>query len=265
MSAGKDGVLWLWSLSDIGIPASDGADDTKKPIEGTCYIRDEHNQIVGNQDYVQVIGKHRPKKEIKFAVWLGFSKNEPGSNVVGRSGTIVTTQEKSMYWWQFSHAGTRNFDGGRLLKEHAFDSEITCCERYALDQAYSEESDIGGGMQVLGVAAGKKAVFFGGQDSSLVLKEFNLDWRVSSVAVDIKNRKVLLGQADSTWAVLLDWDTGVEEQTIKSHHGPIHSMAYSPDNKVFATGSEDGTVRLWKNCEGDYGLWVASKSAAEAN
>ena len=124
------------------------------------------------------------------------------------------------------------------------------------DLDYTEPAtDIGGGLQVLGVAAGKKATFWGGANCTNLLREFNMEWPISSVAIDVKNRKVLMGQAESTWAVMVDWETGTEEQVFKSHHGPIHSVSFSPDNKIFVTGSEDGTVRLWKNCDGDYGLW----------
>jgi serine-threonine kinase receptor-associated protein len=43
--------------------------------------------------------------------------------------------------------------------------------------------------------------------------------------------------------------------TLKGHHGPIWTTSFSPDGNIFATGSEDGTIKLWKACSSQYGLW----------
>jgi len=63
------------------------------------------------------------------------------------------------------------------------------------------------------------------------------------------------------WCHLLDSATGEELEACRGHHGPIHALRFAPGGATYASGSEDGTIRLWSTD------WVdrhAEEAAAEA-
>ncbi|KZF23068.1 WD repeat protein [Xylona heveae TC161] len=108
---------------------------------------------------------------------------------------------------------------------------------------------------VLSVAAGKTVYFFDGADPGRLIKSVKLPYEVVSVALHGEQRKFVTGGSGDTWVRAYDFDDEKELDIYKGHHGPIWSVAFSPDGKLCATGSEDGTIKLWKFTNTSYGLW----------
>ncbi|KAI1194626.1 WD40-repeat-containing domain protein [Nemania serpens] len=182
------------------------------------------------------IGQNVHTASIKFIVWT----RDPN--------ILITASENTLRWFDLR---TR-----KVVKQEVLDGEIGSCELCGLAPELMSRGDLGDGLPLLAVAAGKCVYFWGGMDSTKELKRFKLDYQVASVAVDPKGRKIVVGEdKPATWARVYRWDDDVEIDVHKGHHGPVWSVAFSPDGNLYATGSEDGTIKMWKNCEGFYGLW----------
>jgi len=50
---------------------------------------------------------------------------------------------------------------------------------------------------------------------------------------------------DHRWVRLFSYDTGEELDCNKGHHGPVHAVRFAPTYEMYASGSEDGTIRVW--------------------
>ena len=181
------------------------------------------------------IGKGVHTSSIKFICWT----RDPN--------IIVTASDKSIRWLDLPSRA--------CIKHEMLDREIKSCEVVSVAPECASPTDIGGGKPVLAVSAGKTVYFWGGDQAMDEMKRIVLPYSIASVGLDVKGRKLVVGEEPGTWAKVIRYDDEVELDTHKGHHGPIWSIAFSPDGKLYATASEDGTIKMWKNCEGDYGLW----------
>lgn len=101
---------------------------------------------------------------------------------------------------------------------------------------------------VLTVAAGNKVYFYDvGRDFALISAfEVPISFQEEGGAsLHPKDEKFIAGGSD-TWVRVFDYKTGEMLETHKGHHGPVRCLRYSPSGESFATGSEDGTIRIWQ-------------------
>lgn len=212
--------LRLFDLSIVQSAVSPGGDSTL---------------IAANKGYELGAGVHQGA--IKAIVWTY------NPNIL-----VTVADDKLIRWW--------DLQTNSVIQEQEISGDIGSCE---FNSYSGGAKSIGGGKPVLAIAAGKTLYFYGGDDARTLLKKVVLPYEAASVALHAEQRKFVVGGAKDTWAKVYNWDTEEEIDVHKGHHGPIWSISFSPDGKLYATGSEDGTIKMWKNCQGSFGLWRAQE------
>ncbi|KAF2758933.1 WD repeat protein [Pseudovirgaria hyperparasitica] len=276
---GHKGAVWQARLSsDASLAATGSADFSARVWDtrtGEALHTLQHNHVVRavafpNQPRPQILATGGVEKKLRifdlsrsassspvtanelssaastpsYEIGLGVHGGTIKSIVWGNDPNILITacEDKKIRWWDLRSRST--------IGEYQVDGVVGTCE---LDNPTSDAGNSGPG--VLSVASGKTAYFFDGAQPAQLIKSVKMPQDVASVALHSGQRKFITGGAGDTWVRIWDFDEEKELETGKGHHGPVWSVGFSPDGKLYATGSEDGTIKLWKFTTGPYGLW----------
>lgn len=274
---GHKGAVWSARLSDDATLAATGSADFSARVwdtyTGETLHTLQHNHIVRAvafppQERPQVLATGGMEKKLRiydlsrasqgvqspigsatngidttpsYEIGTGEHQAAIKSIIWSRDPNIMTTaaDDKKIRWWDLR---TRS-----SIAVHDIDGLPGSCEL---------NIGVGGNPEgVVSVAAGKNIYMFDGGKPGQLIKHIKPQREVASVAVNGEARRYVTGSTSDTWVHVSDLDTEEELETGKGHHGPIWTTCFSPDGKLYATGSEDGTVKLWKFTSGPYGLW----------
>lgn len=87
------------------------------------------------------------------------------------------------------------------------------------------------------------------------LREFQSPTQINTASLH-PDKTIFISGGENFIMYKFDYETGTELDAFKGHFGPVHCVRFSPDGEVYASGSEDGTLRLWQTTVGKtYGLW----------
>ncbi|KAF9955602.1 hypothetical protein BGZ72_003584 [Mortierella alpina] len=155
------------------------------------------------------------------------------------------------------------WDGARnMILSSGDDMEIRVWDPRTFNQVHSCKMDgpiasmeLSADGQYITSTTGKSVYFWDAQTYTL-RKHIKTEYDVSAVSLHPNHTRFVAGGSSDLWVRIYDFESGRELEVYKGHHGPVHTVSYSPDGELYATGSEDGTIRLWQTTPGKrYGLW----------
>ncbi|KAK9464171.1 WD40-repeat-containing domain protein [Lipomyces oligophaga] len=165
--------------------------------------------------------------------WQGSESTIKYSLWIDQSTVVTAGDDKTVTWWDLR------------TKNHKIESVI-------LEGPISQLEVRNG---IISIASGHSVSFFHAGNRRLMQKKA-VSYGTSSASLHPFLKKFATGSSTDTWVRIHDLDSGELLDTLKGHHGPVHSLSYSPDGQILSTGGEDGTIRLWRSEPGPYGLWT---------
>jgi len=254
---GHKGAVWCCRLDRSGSLAATASGDFSvkvwDAITGKSLWEFPHNHIVKTCDFSLdsrrlATGGHEGLLRVYNLTELG--EPSPQNNTVVEP-SLVLNHEKVVItkcnWWTDELLLAAGADGtirfwnvDENVVVHTLkvgDAEIRDMEIVTLPDSQT----------VLTVASGNQVSFYDLQSKEL-LHTYTMPIHFKDeggASLHPSGTQFVAGGSD-LWVRVYNYATGEELECLKGHHGPIRCLRYAPDGKSFATGSEDGTIRLWK-------------------
>jgi len=256
---GHKGAVWSTKLSaDTSKAATGSADFTAKiwdTYTGEAIHSFPHNHIVrtvalspstshlitgGQEKKIRVFDLARPDADPDFLGGGSISHDGTVKSIVSLSESIVVSagEEGTLKWWD--------------LRSSKSTFAMPCA-------APITSMELSPSTSTLVVTSGVNVSFLPSIPRSAPSHTLTLQHPPSSASLHpLQSDRFVAGSTGDPWVRVYGMDGQVKE-VLKGHHGPVHCVEFSPDGEMYASGSEDGTIRLWQTTPGKtYGLWQAN-------
>jgi len=95
-------------------------------------------------------------------------------------------------------------------------------------------------------AASGQFVSFWDSKKLTIIKTHKLSTKIDCASYHPNAKFFVTGTSVELWARAHDFNTAEEVAVNKGHHGPVRCLAFNPNGDSYASGSEDGTIRIWE-------------------
>ncbi|XP_017786885.1 PREDICTED: serine-threonine kinase receptor-associated protein [Nicrophorus vespilloides] len=248
---GHKGAVWGVALNSSATRAASGAADfTGKvwdAVSGEELHSFQHNHIVKSVDFTQDTASLVTGSNEKLVRVFDLNKTDASPEVfsghtAGIKHVILFRNDKNIVSCADDKT-LRVWDrtSGKEIQKVDFPTNPTGIE-------VSKDGT------VITVSHAKNVTFLDA-DTLGKIKEYPVPSIVNSASLH-PDKSIFVAGGDDLKVYKFDYATGTEIESFKGHFGPVHCMRFSPDGELYASGSEDGTLRLWQTTVGKtYGLW----------
>ncbi|XKL68840.1 hypothetical protein PGB90_006609 [Kerria lacca] len=256
---GHKGAVWGVALNDDGTKAATGAADfTAKiwnAVTGEEVLSLQHNHIVKSVNFstdgnLFVTGSN--EKIIRV-----FDLNKLDADPITFCGHTNGLRHVTF------------FNNNRMLVSCAEDKTLRIWDRISGQEVQKmnfnsspNSLEVSNDESTITVTHGNSVSFLT-CDRLSCIQEMKIPTKVYSASLH-PNKSVFVCGGEDLIMYKYDYVSGIELEAYKGHFGPLHCVKFSPDGELYASGSEDGTVRLWQMYVGkSYGLWKCAEDSFE--